>query len=653
MIAVLLGSCLLYMGCSLFGMNVPEKLITVPYGTPEMWERLLSEQGPIGVTQDMRAFVLPHHLITASYLTRIYRQIGSFRQPRRIILLSPNHYEDGEQWAQSCLCTFQAPDGTQVHTDVAFIRKLETAGVVTIRPEPFVKEHGVYGHIPFISRYFPGTQVVPIILKLDTPATVRKQLAEVLETVDNDTIVIASVDFSHYLPHLAADFHDATSWATLHNFDFSYLSSLEVDSPATLEVALAWAQAKGLQKPKLLAHTNSQDFFLPQLLDVTTSHLMVGFAEGKAAPLPLTTLHFFGDTMIGRGTEAAFLSGSTLKDLQGDEKRFFYGAHANLLNLEGPFRSDLPAQQKEVVLTQDPGVLAWLKNYGFRSIDVANNHTRDFFAAGEELTKRLLSGSGLVAMGGYEAGSESDCVPIQGSAMTVAVCSFNDVGHVLDVDTAMESVRRWSQFADAVVVQMHWGEEYTTQPVTRQRALAKKFIGAGARLIVGHHPHVVQDTEMIDGIPVIYSLGNFVFDQEIPPATRIGLSLGVTLTPKTTELYLLPFWTNGGAPRQMTESERREWLRQHSAGLQDFKTALPGEFIVPCSTVTTLFNLKKLAQAQDLMSDRTSGPAKIYKNLHHQLFGNHNKRPLDVSTEGHIVPEELAKVCWSPEFLLL
>lgn len=575
-LATLCG-CLL-LGGGLLRAEALEKPLTVSYGTPEMWERLLSEQGPIGVTAGMRAFVIPHHLIAAPYMTRIYRQIASFRQPKRVIVLSPNHYEDGEQWAQSCFCTFQAPDGTPVSTDADFIRKLESAGVVTIRPEPFAKEHGIYGHMPFIARFFPKAQVVPIVLKWDTPTAVRERLAGFLSAVDEDTIVIASVDFSHYISHLAADFHDATSWVTLHNLDLFHVANMEVDSPPSLEVLMRWARAKGLQNPKLLAHTNSQDFFLQQVLEVTTSHLMVGFDAGKVDPLPMTTLHFFGDTMIGRGTEAAFLADRTLKDLEGDEGRFFYGAHANLLNLEGPILAGLPSQRKQVVLSQHPSVTQWLKEYGFLYVDMANNHARDFFMAGETLTRRLLRTTGIVGMGGYEAGTTTDCVPISGSAMRVVICSFNDVGQILDMKKALTIVQ--SQRADAVIVQLHWGEEYNTQPNARQRSLAKQFIAAGARLIVGHHPHVIQDPEVIDGVPVIFSLGNFVFDQDTPPSTRTGLSLGVVLTPTETTLYTLPFWTNMGTPRQMTEAERGTWIDQHTTALQKYTTTIPGKFLI-------------------------------------------------------------------------
>jgi poly-gamma-glutamate capsule biosynthesis protein CapA/YwtB (metallophosphatase superfamily) len=66
--------------------------------------------------------------------------------------------------------------------------------------------------------------------------------------------------------------------------------------------------------------------------------------------------------------------------------------------------------------------------------------------------------------------------------------------------------------ADVVIPYLHWGQEHSTAAHARQRALARRMIQAGADAVVGTHPHVRQDSEVIDGKPVIYSLGNFVFD---------------------------------------------------------------------------------------------------------------------------------------------
>ena len=67
--------------------------------------------------------------------------------------------------------------------------------------------------------------------------------------------------------------------------------------------------------------------------------------------------------------------------------------------------------------------------------------------------------------------------------------------------------------ADLVVVNMHWGQEYSTSATSRQTELAKAVIDAGADVIIGHHPHVLQSFDVYNDGIIFYSLGNFVFDQ--------------------------------------------------------------------------------------------------------------------------------------------
>jgi poly-gamma-glutamate capsule biosynthesis protein CapA/YwtB (metallophosphatase superfamily) len=86
--------------------------------------------------------------------------------------------------------------------------------------------------------------------------------------------------------------------------------------------------------------------------------------------------------------------------------------------------------------------------------------------------------------------------------------------------------------ADIVIPYMHWGQEQSAQAHARQRALARRLIAAGADAVVGTHPHLRQDTEIIDGKPVIYSLGNFVFDGFDGDAANTASLLWMDLGPQ-------------------------------------------------------------------------------------------------------------------------
>jgi poly-gamma-glutamate capsule biosynthesis protein CapA/YwtB (metallophosphatase superfamily) len=76
--------------------------------------------------------------------------------------------------------------------------------------------------------------------------------------------------------------------------------------------------------------------------------------------------------------------------------------------------------------------------------------------------------------------------------------------------------------ADIVIPVMHWGWEYEPRASARQRELARVMIDAGADAVVGGHPHVTQDTEQYRGRPIVYSLGNFVFDGFTDADTTTG-----------------------------------------------------------------------------------------------------------------------------------
>ncbi len=89
------------------------------------------------------------------------------------------------------------------------------------------------------------------------------------------------------------------------------------------------------------------------------------------------------------------------------------------------------------------------------------------------------------------------------------------------------AVQGANTFADIVIVSMHSGNEYEPEPNEVQRAFARAAIDAGADIVIGHHPHVVQSAEVYQGKPIYYSVGNFVFDQMWNEDVRTGLMLEV------------------------------------------------------------------------------------------------------------------------------
>jgi poly-gamma-glutamate synthesis protein (capsule biosynthesis protein) len=105
-----------------------------------------------------------------------------------------------------------------------------------------------------------------------------------------------------------------------------------------------------------------------------------------------------------------------------------------------------------------------------------------------------------------------------------------------DSSRAIEAVEKLKKKADVVIVSLHWGDEYRQKPNSRQIKIAHQLIDAGADLILGHHPHVLQPIEEYKDGVVVYSLGNFVFDQR-KSATRKSVIFRAKLSKKGVEEF--------------------------------------------------------------------------------------------------------------------
>jgi len=113
-----------------------------------------------------------------------------------------------------------------------------------------------------------------------------------------------------------------------------------------------------------------------------------------------------------------------------------------------------------------------------------------------------------------------------------------------------------------LIVSLHWGEEYKLINSLAQQKLAHQIIEAGADLIIGHHPHVVQNIEKYQGKLIFYSLGNFIFDQYFSPDTQQGLAVGLEIYPDRLFFRLFPLQINLSQPVLMKKNKASEFLIQ-------------------------------------------------------------------------------------------
>jgi poly-gamma-glutamate synthesis protein (capsule biosynthesis protein) len=239
-------------------------------------------------------------------------------------------------------------------------------------------------------------------------------------------------------------------------------------------------------------------------------------------------------------------------------------ADLTFANLETPIAPGAPGGTREYVFNAPPEVVSALLRAGVDVVSVANNHAFDQGRAGFEETLARLEAAGMKAVGAGPADAPEGPLAVELNGLRVAFLAFahffNQDGNAcppprpgaapcrqaatLDPDRAVAAVRRAAEGADAVVVSLHWGVEYAQQPRAADVELAHRLADAGALVVLGHHPHVLQPVELYrraDGRTAViaYSLGNFVSNQSrryvhgvTPPAvaaTSDGALLRVAL----------------------------------------------------------------------------------------------------------------------------
>ena len=115
-----------------------------------------------------------------------------------------------------------------------------------------------------------------------------------------------------------------------------------------------------------------------------------------------------------------------------------------------------------------------------------------------------------------------------------------------------------------LIVSIHWGNEYQIKSSVCQQKLARKIIGAGADLIIGHHSHVVQEIEIYNNKLIFYSLGNFVFDQYFSKQTQQGLAVGLKINKDKLSFQLFPIQSKLSQPFLMEQKQAKKFLEKLS-----------------------------------------------------------------------------------------
>ncbi len=269
------------------------------------------------------------------------------------------------------------------------------------------------------------------------------------------------------------------------------------------------------------------------------------------------TLAFAGDIMLDRGVRNSVVRNfnndySALWGKSKELSELLKKSDIVFANLEGT-ASDQGIDQKNLYsFRMDPSVIPALKGTGMSILSVANNHVGDWGRLAYIDTLARLKENEIFYTGGGNSKTEAETPAIiEKYGMKIGFLGFSDKGPnsmEAEADKAGillvndpnfdEIIKSASKQVDYLVVSFHFGEEYKTKHNARQEYLAHRAVNDGAKIVVGHHPHVIEDTEVYNPKDctqgscvgfIAYSLGNFIFDQSWSKPTMQGMLLEIKL----------------------------------------------------------------------------------------------------------------------------
>ncbi|QYK61400.1 CapA family protein [Paenibacillus sp. S25] len=297
------------------------------------------------------------------------------------------------------------------------------------------------------------------------------------------------------------------------------------------------------------------------------------------ADSPTVTLHFVGDVQF---------SGKVEQRLEQNGFDFPYQYLGNLFhkddltiaNLETPVTTNgVGALNKTYVYKSSPKALTALAAAGIDAVNLANNHILDQGTGGLLDTLKYLDEKGIAHAGAGRNAKEAYAphyferkgikIALLGTTRVMPEANWNagaklpGVAGAYDSSAIVKSIREARMQADLVIVIAHWGKERATALEPHQTELSHAFIDAGADLVIGGHPHVLQGMEQYKGKWIAYSTGNFIFSKSTVPATWDTAIFQAICTRKgACEMKLTPYRAELGQPIPLKDTEASKILQR-------------------------------------------------------------------------------------------
>lgn len=454
--------------------------------------------------------IVPHFDTFKTQRQEFLKNLAQSVQPSKIILMSVDHYNYGEQDISSMTGTWRLRVG-DIELERDIFAKLIASGIINNDKNAFVSEHGIKNVIPDLVASFPKAEILPVMVKDGALQSELDRLYKgILDNCQLDCLVVGSVDFSHYNPNSLAQIHDTYSVDALNSLSESQIRRAETDSPNILTILARLAKGRGAQGFKSAFNSNSGAISGDNSVE-TTSVVIGQFASQKSAATSTTLM--FADGL-------ASLTSQSLDQL-GD--RVFWGINAAIADIQGTVSAE------------------GLKFLHIDAVNLAAVRQADLVTAQQILLNNNFKYFGDSELSYLDIGGE---VPVRVFGVDLATSPNFDL-----LKLAIISAKQDRQF---VIVSPVWDADDTYR-----RQVVTELIQAGADAIIGSGPILDRNFEIVSGKPVVYSLGGLS-----DSTTKPGLIAGLNIKDDTLSITLLPTKEVNSKPRFMRGEERKLALKK-------------------------------------------------------------------------------------------
>jgi len=595
--------------------------LAIRHITHETFSHSIANPRQYDIEGRIMAGVVPHHGVAAPLISGFFSQAAAQAYGYDlVIILAPNH--SGE--LGDVVLSYKDWDiGQGLFTHRDFIDSLiASKNIHTVISHRLLEEdHSASILIPYIYHYLPNTKVAPILLNRSLSFGNTVNLFEWLNDWINhwtqesgkNVLLVASIDFSHFLTIPEAMDKDRITATAILNRDYQFIHSLNyhyLDSAAAMIIFLMYLEALDIT-PQIIDHTDASEF-LGFGLDETTSYkVIVGIDQNPSENDPdygisatayeysnyirQVRLTFTGDLMLHEAQATAGHFDHSFSAVQS----LLQSADLTIGNLEtvlagnhignGGFR-DFP-------LFAAPDEFGYaLKNAGFDILSTANNHSLDQGVDGLIRTLYFLEELGIDAVGTHRNQADRDSIlirEVEGIRFAFLAYTYGTNGlpipqgrdyliNMLNESLIRADIARARELADFVIVLPHMGNEYELFVRQKFKDWAIMMLEAGADIVIAGPPHVVQPMGFVDIIEsgqvrrgfVAYCLGNFISSQRTLPR-EAGVMLNLYFErvgdyrPTLTAASYVPTWvkfTDASGNRDIIVLPVVDTLRRVAAG---------------------------------------------------------------------------------------